>query len=968
MDLNIRKKFVVFGVLTFFIMLGLIWVSLDAIGTVDRQTEQSWKRTQDYVVVFELHDHALNLVSSAMELLSYGGQGRLPDQLRESILNQSSFLRLRTPRLLERARTPEQKATATRLNTSIARLAELATQEILAAESAGALANRRHELAGSIRENAESIQLGFSRFEQAIRSDSHELVDAAHASFAWAATWMPVFGALALAALFGTLFLMNRGIVRPIMTMTSVVQKLSQGQTDVAIPHLGNSHECGQLALVLSGFKQGIIREKAVQAEREEALTRLAREKIKYQELVESLRDGIVHVDRQGRIVSFNRRFGEILGYDDAELNGRTYPGLTPHAWHKRDVEAFETELVPHGFSAPYEKEFIRRDGSLIPVDVQIYAERDDDGDLIGFRAMVRDVTPRKRNEMELRKLSYVVEQNPAIVLITDVNSVIEYVNPKFEESTGFKAEEVIGQNPRILKSGQVSETVFDEMWAALRNGKTWRGELHNRRKDGTFYWEDARILPLRNTHGEISHYVAIKEDITERKAIEEELVRQTYYDSLTGLPNRVLAFDRLSERIAHAKKTKSRYGILLLNIDGFSRINAELGQGVGDAFLVETTRRLSDCFATDESSLLCRLGADRFLIGMGDFQSTAMLELKAKGVLAAMRRPFATEHGDITLSGTIGITVFPYDGDNVDSLLRNAEVAVQRAREIGRNSYRFFISSRQRSRSLRMENLIQDAIGRNELLLHYQPIMSSANERCSGAEALIRWDSPEFGWISPNEFVPLFEDSELAHDIGAWILREALQRTGEYLRTTKEESFFISVNTSPRQLRRIEFVDTVMNALSDTGVRPDMLKLEITERLFVESRPEVLGVLEALNEAGVILTLDDFGTGYSALGSLHQLPIRCLKIDRSFVDRIGKDVHETAIVQTICQLCDRLAIDIVAEGVETADQARHLRAAGCTYFQGFMFSRPISWNRFIAGKYDPLEPPGERREATQRA
>ena len=569
----------------------------------------------------------------------------------------------------------------------------------------------------------------------------------------------------------------------------------------------------------------------------------------------------------------------------------------------------------------------------------------DEHGALLRLVGTVQDVDEDRRRADRLRMLSYIVEQNSAVVVVTDTHGIIEYANPKFTEVTGYAVEDALGKTPSIMKSGETPREVYQDMWKALLAGKEWSGELLNTRKDGTYFWEFARIYPLRDDRGRVAHFVAIKEDITDRKRIEAELIHQRHYDPQTGLPNRILTFDRISERVERVKKAKGYFGVMMVNLDGFSRINAEFGMEVGDAVLAESAKRIQRACESDLVSL-GRIGGDRFCVGVEGFQSTAMLELLARRILELLREPMRIGEDDYRLTGTVGISVYPHDGASADSLLRNAESAVRVAQAHGPNSYRFFTASKSRGRSLRMETLLQDALDRNELFLEYQPIVSAGGDpafRFLGAEALLRWCNPELGAVSPGEFVPLFEDNELAHGIGNWIIEEAVSRMAELRKATGGE-YFVSVNVSPRQLRRAEFVESVAEILSRTGLPPGALKLEITERLFVEKRPEVMAVLAALDDLGTIVTLDDFGTGFSALRSLIDLPVRTLKIDKSFVDSLGSDRRTSAMIGSISALCQRLSIQTVAEGVESLGQASELRRFGVDCLQGFHFSRPVSW------------------------
>ncbi len=695
-------------------------------------------------------------------------------------------------------------------------------------------------------------------------------------------------------------------------------------------------------------------------SERNSTERSLMESELRFRRLHENLRDGWVSCDSEGRIRETNKRFLEIVGYDADRIRGMHHLDIVAEHCRHHDETVTLPEVLGQGYSSLYEKEYVRADGSLVPVEVQVYASRDGDGALTGFWSLIRDITVRKKREAEIRKLSLVVEQNSAIVLITNTEGRIEYVNPRFETVTGWSQDEVLGRTPALIKSGKVAPEVYEAMWTALAAGREWSGELLNRRKDGSLYWEHARIYPLRGESGAVTHYVAVKEDITERKAIEDELYRQSRYDRLTGLPNRHRAFELLAEWIDRARLENRRLGVLVVGIAGFSRVNSEIGLGAGDHVLVQAADRLSEA-VDGHSAMLARIGGDRFLLAIEGFASSAALEVVARSILVLLRRPFRVgDNREILLSGEIGIAIFPNDADSPESLLRNAEAAVYRARSFGRDTYRFFVNAKSHERSLRVDLLLQGALERGELFLEYQPIIATGSRRCAGAEALIRWQNPELGRVSPAEFVPFFEECELAHVIGEWILKEAVSIAAAWRATAGD--MFMTVNVSPRQLRRIDFVETVAAVLRERNLPPGSLKLEITERLFVESCPNVLGVLEALDELGVVLTLDDFGTGYSALGSLHKLPIRCLKIDRSFVEGMGLDHREAAIVQSIGSLCRTLGVRTVAEGVETPSQVDSLSRVGIDYMQGFHFSRPLPAKDLLEGRMAPLARDQERR------
>ncbi|SDH57420.1 sensor domain-containing protein [Roseospirillum parvum] len=553
------------------------------------------------------------------------------------------------------------------------------------------------------------------------------------------------------------------------------------------------------------------------------------------------------------------------------------------------------------------------------------------------------DITREHQREAELKKLSQVVEQNSAIILITDPDGIVEYANPRLTEVTGFPLSEVIGQTPRLFRSGLTPPETYREMWRALKDGGEWRGELLNTRRDGSLYWERAHLFPLHGVNGEITHFVAIKEDISAQKAAEAELRRALTLDPLTGLPNRRAAFDQVAERIAAGPREGARFALILVNLDGFSRLIQAFGHRRGDAVLKEVARRLGRAVSAD-CWLLARIGGDRFCLAVENFAATAQVELTARAVLDAVAEPFDVDGQPCRLTATLGIALYPADGASVDLLVRNAETAVRQAQARGPGSYRFFLKERGSGRSLGVESDLAGALTRGELWLAYQPIVQAqgvGHGAWAGLEALIRWQHPRLGAISPGEFVPLFEGTDLAHEIGGWVLARAMDDITTLRRQTGLD-LFVSVNVSPRQLRRAEFAERVAELLAETGLPPGRLDLEITERLFVEHRPEVMAVLEVLNEFGTAISLDDFGTGYSALGTLLELPMRVLKIDRQFVAKATDHSRERHLIEAVITMCRNLSILTVAEGVETPAQARTLAELGADLLQGYLFSRPL--------------------------
>ncbi len=542
----------------------------------------------------------------------------------------------------------------------------------------------------------------------------------------------------------------------------------------------------------------------------------------------------------------------------------------------------------------------------------------------------------RRLAEERVRILSLAIEQSPVSVVITDREGRIDYANPKFEQVTGYSLAEARGRDLGFTLIEHAGNPV-DGIRATVAAGHEWRGEFCNLRRDGQLFWEYATVSPLKDENGRISHFVAVKEDITVRRSYEERLLRQSHYDDLTGLPNRILMLDRLDQAMGLAHRNRAQTALLCLDLDHFKNVNDMLGHAMGDALLKEVAQRLGT--VVRESDTLARLGGDEFVVilpGIDDGAEARRLAQRMQEVLAAPIRLEGQEH---FITASIGITLYPLDGDDPQVLLRNADLAMYKAKELGRDGYRFFtqeINQRLQER-LTLEVQLRGAVRRGELLLHYQPIVDLTTTRPVGVEALVRWQRPDCGIVMPDVFIPVAEELGLIREIGDWVVGTAcagVDRLGRRLR--------VAVNVSPRQLRETGFSDAVQRLLADTGLSPDRLELEITERVLMDDTPETAQNLSRLCDLGVRLSIDDFGTGYSSLGYLQKYPFDTLKIDRSFVADALVNPGAARLVETIIAMAHGLEMLVIAEGVETEDQRDFLRARGCDQAQGYLFARPL--------------------------
>jgi len=540
-----------------------------------------------------------------------------------------------------------------------------------------------------------------------------------------------------------------------------------------------------------------------------------------------------------------------------------------------------------------------------------------------------------------LRKLITAVEQSANSVVITDTAGIIEYVNPCFCTVSGYRADEVIGQKPSILKSGLQPPELYDQLWRTIKQGEPWQGELRNRRKNGTFYWELSSIAPVRDESGTISHFVAIKEDITIRKAQEEVLSWQASHDILTGLHNRYYLESHLASQIMGMDRQRQYLSLLMVDVDNLKFVNDTFGHDFGDRLLVEIAARLKKAVCPD--CLVARFLGDEFALipPLADSQEES-LQL-AHAIRERMAEHFTIDGADLMITASIGMVTFPDAGETVENLLRNAEAAMYEAKRLGRNTVVCYSSDfrRRAQHRLMLETRLHRALERDDFSLHYQPQLDAPSGRIVGMEALLRWTPSDIPSVSPAEFIPILEETSLIVPVGTWVLHEAC-RQAVIWQQAGIPSTRISVNISAVQFQRGDLAETVRLVLAETGLDPWLLCLELTESMLLHDMAHTRKKLQELRDLGVRLSLDDFGTGYSSLAYLSRLPVHELKIDQSFVRRLHETSSDTAVVNTIIAMAQELGLELVAEGVETEEQRAHLMVRGCETMQGFLFSKPL--------------------------
>jgi diguanylate cyclase (GGDEF)-like protein/PAS domain S-box-containing protein len=549
--------------------------------------------------------------------------------------------------------------------------------------------------------------------------------------------------------------------------------------------------------------------------------------------------------------------------------------------------------------------------------------------------------------ENQLLKLSQAMEQSPNSIIITDFKGNIEYVNTVFMDNTGYTLSEVIGKNPRLLKSGNTPVHAYNDMWASLVRQEKWQGEFINKRKDGTNYIYSINVAPVLDTEGRTTHYIAIEEDISEQKKTQDKIHYLANYDVLTGLPNRIQMDEHLRYTLSLAKRNPVTFALIFLDLDHFKNINDTLGHSVGDLLLVELAKRLSDALRDEDT--VSRMGGDEFVLLLPETDSNGAGQVAQK-LLESIAQPFFLEGHELSVTASIGIALYPLDGSDIETLSKNADTAMYRSKQDGRNAYCFFTQQMQENskRNLELSNALHSALERNEFHLVYQPQHSIKDGSIIGVEALIRWNHPILGSISPVEFISVAEDNGMILAIGEWVLRTAIQQTYDWNQKNKYP-IIIAVNLSSVQFRHQNLLHMISQILNDIGLSPEHLELELTEGAAMHDPHAAIEIMNSLHNLGIRMSIDDFGTGYSSLSYLKKFKIYKLKIDQSFVRDLNSDPEDKAIVTAVIQLAHSLGLITIAEGVETIEQLEYLKQQQCDEIQGYHYSKPLLSEDFEA-------------------
>ncbi|GAV20686.1 cyclic di-GMP phosphodiesterase Gmr [Mariprofundus micogutta] len=532
-------------------------------------------------------------------------------------------------------------------------------------------------------------------------------------------------------------------------------------------------------------------------------------------------------------------------------------------------------------------------------------------------------------------------------IIVTDGSNIIEAVNPAFTTITGYSYEEAIGKTPSLLKSGQHDDQFFKRMWKAIEKNDFWEGEIWNKRKSGEEYPEWLAINAIREKDGQVSQYIGVFTDISKRKEDEKKIWHQANFDPLTDLPNRSLLVDRAAEALRRARREHTEMAMMFIDLDRFKYINDHYGHAVGDEFLIEVGKRISS--ALRESDTVIRLSGDEFIVLMPLIQHVTDAGRVAEKITSAISAAYIINDSKTYVSASVGIAVYPGDGDSVETLLSHADMAMYKAKENGRNQHLFFDHkmNEEAEQKASIEHELMLAIKDDQLVLYFQPVTNLKCHRITHAEALIRWNHPEKGLIMPNDFIPIAEESGLIIQLGEWVIDAVCNQLKLWQRVT--DDLKICLNVSPIQMMHANLDKQLQASMTRCAPPNGSIIIEITENVMIEGPEKIKEKLDAMKEMGLSFLIDDFGTGFSSMRYLKKLPFDGLKIDRGFVANVDADNEKAVLVQAMIEMAHRLNLKVVAEGVEREEELAYLRSLDCDYVQGYLLGRPMPAEQFLA-------------------
>ena len=667
--------------------------------------------------------------------------------------------------------------------------------------------------------------------------------------------------------------------------------------------------------------------------------------------ILDSMQDTCYQVDKNGTVTRVSSAVHQLIGFTPEEIIGTRLADLYVDPQGR---EKFLRALTKSGGQiSNYEAQLRCKSGKIIWVSTNAHFNLNKQGQVIGIEGTTRDVTERRQSETLMRELSAALEQTADSVSIISLDGTIEFVNASYETTTGYSKEEAIGQNARLLKSGKHDKPFYQDMWKTILEGKVFFDVFINRKKDGSLYYEETSISPLKNEDGAILKFISVGKDITERMETQQRLHYLAHHDVLTSLPNRALFLDRLNHALRRTTDKNEKLAVLFLDVDRFKVINDTLGHDIGDRVLTDLANRLDQCVYQGDT--IARLSGDEFAIIIENLAHTDQATNLARAILNELSEPFIIDSHTLFVTTSIGISVSPIDGIDSQTLLKHADIAMYRAKDKGRNTYQYYsadMSTRALER-LSLETHLRYALERDEFSLIYQPQMDALTGELIGVEALLRWYHPDLGLIMPTDFIPILEETGLIPQVGDWVINNACEQVA-FWHQKYNTRFRLSVNISARHFSNPNLVSTINAALINTGLDPSLLEVEITESVIMRDDQWVRMAFQALKEMNIRIAIDDFGTEYSSLNYLKRFPVSTLKIDRSFVRDITTDPDDAAIVKAIIAMGKSLKLQVIAEGVENEEQLDFLIQHNCDLVQGYLFNLP--------DHFKPTTPPCKKK------
>ena len=670
----------------------------------------------------------------------------------------------------------------------------------------------------------------------------------------------------------------------------------------------------------------------------------------RYFEIYDLAPVGYCTVSQTGLIVEANLTAATLLGVARGALARRPLSTFIARV-DQNTFYLHRREVVAGGQPQRCDLRMLKCDGTVFWAHLESVIAQDADG-VNALRIVITDISERKQTEADLR-IAAVAFESPYSMIVTDAHRLILRVNQAFTRTTGYSAEEVIGKPPGILTSALHSADLFRAIWQAVDSGGGWQGEVFDRRKDGEVYPTWLTLSPVTDESGGVSHYVVTYHDITERKKADQRIAELAFFDVLTGVPNRALLLEHLQRAMTANGRNNTTSAVLFIDLDRFKMLNDSLGHDTGDLLLQAVAQRLVS--HVREGDTVARLGGDEFVVLLEHLSANldaaaTQTEIVGEKLLAALARPYLLGAVDHRSSASIGATLFRGHETPIDNVLKQADLAMYKAKEAGRNRLHFFDPAMHTLvlRRAQLEASLPGALSANQLALHYQAQVTGDGE-VTGSEALLRWRHPEHGAVAPAEFIPLAEQTGLILALGYWVMEAACRQLATWAARVELAHLTLAVNVSAHQFREPDFAARVLAIIDASGANPQRLKLELTESLLVHDLDDLIAKVSRLKTGGVGFVLDDFGTAYSSLSYLQRLPLDQLKIDRSFVRDVVSDRNDAAIARGIVALAHSLGLGVIAEGVDTAAQRDFLASVGCDAYQGYLFSPPLAVEDFDA-------------------